>query len=266
VRSTLWRGLVAIAAAAAFARPAGAGDDPLTRARQLYNQQQFEAAVSAAEEARLAPTRADEADLVAARAYLERFRNSAASDDLSNARDRLRRLDPQRLSPHARTEYIIGLGEALYFDGEFGAAADVFESVLQGAELISGDARERVVDWWATAIDHDAKPRPEMDRRSIYQQARSRLGQELASHPGSGAAAYWLAAAARAQGDLQSAWEAAESGWVRAALAPDHGVALRADLDRLMTRVIVPERAKVSAVPPEALRQQWEEFKLRWSK
>src|ERR1700719_1643804 len=71
--------------------PAWAADDLLARARALYNQRQFQAAVSAAEQARLTPARADAADLVAARAYLERFRESAASDHLSNARDRLRR-------------------------------------------------------------------------------------------------------------------------------------------------------------------------------
>src|SRR5438105_4744022 len=86
-------GLVCIFAAAA---PSRAADDPLARARQLYNQHQYEAAVAAAEQARQTPARADAADLVAARAYLERFRGSAVSDDLTNARDRLRRLDPQR--------------------------------------------------------------------------------------------------------------------------------------------------------------------------
>jgi len=56
--------------------PLLAADDPLARARLLYNQGQFEAAVNAAEHARLTPARADAADLVAARAYLERFRAS----------------------------------------------------------------------------------------------------------------------------------------------------------------------------------------------
>src|SRR5450631_915798 len=81
-------------------------DDPLARARALYNQRQFQAAVSAAEQARLTPARADAADLVAARAYLERYRESAASDDLGNARDRLRRLDPARFAPRERVEYV----------------------------------------------------------------------------------------------------------------------------------------------------------------
>jgi hypothetical protein len=246
--------------------PASAADDPLARARLLYNQGQFEAAINAAEEARTVPARADAADLVAARAYLERFRESAATDDLANARERLRRLSPQRFAPRERTEYIVGLGEALYFEGAFGAAANVFDSVLQGTELLTGDARDRVLDWWATAIDRDTRPRPEIDRLTVYQRMRARLEDEISFHPASSTAAYWLAAAARSQGDLQAAWDAAQAGWVRAVLTPDHGAALRADLDRLVLRVIIPERAKVVAQSPDVLRADWESFKSRWEK
>jgi hypothetical protein len=246
--------------------PAWAADDPLARARALYNQRQFQAAVSAAEQARLTPARADAADLVAARAYLERYRESTASDDLANARDRLRRLDPARLAPRERVEYVVGLGETLFFEGSFGAAAGVFDSVLLGGDLLTGDARERVLDWWATAIDRDTRPRPEIDRQGVYQRVRTRMEQEVASHQGSAAAAYWTAAAARAQGDLQAAWDAAQAGWVRAPLASDRGAALRIDLDRLVLRAIVPDRAKATAQSPEALRLQWEQFKERWKR
>ena len=246
--------------------PARAADDPLARARALYNQGQFEAAINAAEQARLTPSRADAADLVAARAYLERFRASAAGDDLVNARDRLRRIDPQRFQPRDRTEYIVGLGEALYFDGAFGAAANVFDPILQGRDLLTGDARERVLDWGASALDRESKPRSEIERQGPYQRIRERMQEELATHPSSGTAAYWLAAAARAQGDVQAAWDAALAGWVRAPLSSDRGAALRADLDRLVNRAIVPDRAKATAQPPETLRQQWEQFKERWAK
>jgi hypothetical protein len=105
-----------------------------------------------------------------------------------------------------------------------------------------------------------------MDRQAVYQRVRLRLEDEIALHPGSSAASYWLAAAARAQGDLQGAWDAAQAGWVRAPLAPDKGAALRADLDRLVLRVIVPERSKVTAQPPDLLRAEWERFKSRWVK
>jgi hypothetical protein len=95
---------------------------------------------------------------------------------------------------------------------------------------------------------------------------RNRLEDELAQHPSSSAAAYWLAAAARAQGDLQAAWDAAEAGWIRAPLASDHGAGLREDLDQLVTQAIVPERAKVLAQPPDNIRGEWERFKARWDK
>jgi hypothetical protein len=244
--------------------PAWAADDPLAHARLLYNQRQYEAAVRAAEQARMTPARADAADLVAARAYLERFRETAASDDLTNARDRLRRLDPQKFGPRERAEYVVGLGETLFFEGAFGAAATVFDSVLNSRDALAGDARERVLDWWASAIDREAKPRPDIERQGVYQRIRTRMDEELATHPASGAAAYWIAAAARAQGDLQAAWDAAQAGWVRARLASDKGAVLRADLDRLVLRAIVPDRAKATAQSPETLRAEWERFKESW--
>jgi len=246
--------------------PAFAAEDLLAKALQLYNQRQFRAAIDAAEQARLIPVSADAADLIAARAYIERYRVSATADDLTNARDRFRRLSPDRFSPHERTEYIVGLGETLFFDDAFGAAANVFGSVLRGNDLLTGPARERVVDWWATAIDRDTRPRSEIDRQVAYQRLRDRLEEELAQHPSSGSAAYWLAAAARAQGDLQAAWNAAQSGWVRAMLSADHGTEIRSDLDRLVTQVLAAERAKALAQPPETLLTEWERFKARWSK
>jgi hypothetical protein len=257
--------LAALAALVLLASvPASAADDSLARARLLYNQRQFQAAVTAAEQARLTPARADAADLIAARAYLERFRESSASDDLTNARDRLRRLNTLRFGPRERAEYVVGLGQTLFFDGAFGAAANVFDSVLKSRDALADDARERLLDWWATAVDREAKPRSDIERQGVYQRIRARMEEELATHPASGAAAYWLAAAARAQGDLQGAWDAAQAGWVRAPLAADRGVALRADLDRLVLRAIVPDRARVTAQSPESLRTEWERFKERW--
>jgi hypothetical protein len=261
-RSAVFALLVAFMTAGA----AAGADDPLARARYLYNQQQYDAAVTAADQARLTPARADAADLVAARAYLERFRATSASDDLTNARDRLRRIDPQRFPPRERTEYVVGLGETLFFDGAYGAAAAVFDSVLQSRDLVADDARDQVLDWWASALDREARPRSDIDRQPVYQRVRGRMEEELAMHPGSAAAAYWLAAAARAQGDMQAAWNAAQAAWVRAPLTGTHGAALREDLDTLVLRAIVPERAKATAQPPEQLRAMWEQFKERWTR
>jgi len=259
---------LAVSAALVFAAIAGprAADDPLARARLLYNQGQWEAAIAAAELARQTPSRTDAADLVGARAYLERFRASDSADDLVNARERLRRIDPQHFAMNERAEYVVGLGEALFFEGSFGAAADVLDPIVRNPDVLAGDARERVLDWWASALDRDAKPRPEIDRQGVYQRIRARMEDELSTRPVSGTAAYWLAAAARAQGDVQAAWDAAIAAWVRAPLTSDRGVTLRADIDRLVLRAIVPDRAKVTAQTPESLRQQWEQFKERWAK
>jgi hypothetical protein len=252
--------VVAILAAA----PALGADDPLARARQLYNERNFAAAVELAEQARELPGRADSADLVAARAYLERYRDSGASEDLTSARDRLRRLDPEKFGPRERAEYVVGLGETLFFDGAFGAAATVFDSVLQSRDALADAARERVLDWWATAVDREAKPRSEMERQGVYLRIRSRMDEELAAHPSSATAIYWIAAAARSQGDHQGAWDAAQAGWVRARLVSDKGEGLRADLDRLVQRAIVPDRARATAQSPDLLRAEWERFKESW--
>ena len=239
-------------------------NDHLATARRLYNQGQFSAAIEAADRARSVAAAADSADLIAARAYLEQFRSSAAPDDLKTARERLRRIDPRRFLGRERTEYLVGVGEALYFEETFGAAASVFASVLPNLSGLSADAREYVLDWWASALDRDARQRPAIERQAVYQRILDRMSEEVSGNPGSRAACYWLAAAARGEGDLQSAWNAAEAGWLRAPLAADGGAALRADLELLVLNAIIPERARVLAQPPDALQHEWDGFKERW--
>jgi hypothetical protein len=250
------------------ATPLSAADpkDPLERARTLYNLGQFDAALAAAEEGGRMPARQDSADLIAARAFLERFRETAAPEDLTNARERLRRLNPERLGAAERVEYIVGLGEALFFGESAGAAAEVFESVLARREDLLPEARERVLDWWASAVDREVRPRPDIERQDVYRKLRERMQAELGANPASTVASYWLAAAAWAQGDLQAAWDAAQAGWVRAPLTSDRGVTLRGELDRLVQRGIAPARAKALAQPPDAVRLDWESFKERWNR
>ena len=113
------------------------------------------------------PERADSADLIAARALLERYRLSAAPDDLVQARERLRQLTPDRFVDRERLEFVIGLGEALYFDGAPGAAAAVFDSVLQSPDAPLLEGRDLVLDWWASAVDEDARPRTEFERQAL---------------------------------------------------------------------------------------------------
>ncbi len=101
------------------------------------------------------------------------------------------------------SEFVVGLGQALYFDNASGAAAQVFGSVLEGAKELAPASREHIVDWWLPRSIATAKPRPEIERQGIYQRIRDRMSAELALHTGNAAALYWAAAAARSQGTFR---------------------------------------------------------------
>ena len=254
--------VVLVAALASDAR-AQDGAHALAHARTSYNAREYDEAVSAADEARRTPDLAAAADLVAARALLERYRASAAAEDLAQARERLRRLDAAQLTPRERTEWLIGLGGALYFEETPGAAAVLFRTALGGAEL-DQSAREHLLDWWASALDRDARARPAPERLAIYQDISRRMTDELVENPTSGTASYWLAASAVGQSDWDGAWHAALAAWVRAPLTDDGGETLRADIERLIERAIVPSRAKRLSIEQTVVSEEWADFKSRW--
>jgi hypothetical protein len=158
----------------------------------------------------------------------------------------------------------------MYLEDRFGPAAELFATILERGEFPSPAARDRTLDWWATALDRAAHARPAAEQRVMYARIIDRMERELARDPGSTPASYWLAAAARGAGDLERAWDAAIAGWVRASLARDRGAALRADLDRLVLQAIVPERARRAAAGRDAaptiaaMQAEWELVKQRW--
>jgi hypothetical protein len=258
---------------------AGAAD-PLSEARRLYNLGQYEMAERLARDAASNPTLTDAARVVLGRIQLERFRQSQDPKDLITARESLKMVDPSRLDAAERVELAIGLAEALYLNNQYGAAASLFESVRQRSAILGGPAHERVLDWWATSMDRYAQQLTGDERTAVYQTVLKRMEDEIAEYPGSTAANYWLAAAARASGKLDRAWHEAMASWVRAPLAEDRGAGLRSDLDRLVTQAIIPERAERAArtappgpptrVDPKELQapmlEEWESFKRMWSK
>lgn len=244
--------------------------DALSRARQLYNLQQYDAAIDAASQARRAPNLADAADLVSARAYLERFRRSASGADLTAARDALARIQAAQLAPIERVELMVALAESLYLDDRAGAAAEEFEIALGHVDPRSAGSRERILDWWASAMDRQAQLGPEPERRALYTRLVGKMEEEVRQNPGSAVASYWLVAGARGRGDLERAWDAAVAGWVRASLAGSDAASLRSELDRIVSQAILPERARqmsargdsVQAVA--AMRREWDTLKMMW--
>jgi hypothetical protein len=251
--------------------PAAQAADPLTEARRLYNAGQYEAAERAAQAAMAIAGNADPARIVLGRVRLERFRQTADPADLSTAREALRTVDARTLDYTERLELTIGEAEVLFLDDRFGAAAELFASTLDSSVVLGALAHERVLDWWASARDRHAHRRAAEDRPAIYQRIIDRMEKELAVDPGSTPGGYWLVAAARGAGDLERAWQAAIAGWVRASLAHDRGAALRADLDRLVSQAIIPERAARleggdvgQAI--SGMQNEWDAFKAGWSR
>ena len=223
--------LVIVGLTGTFAATPARAADPLAEARRLYNLGQYDGAAKMAREAIKLTATAESARLVLGRVYLERYRQSADQEDKVHAREALRAVNSQGLDRRERAELIIGQGEALYLDDQFGAAVELFERALDGAEPLGPGARERLIDWWATAVDRLALTRPRDQREPVYARVISRMEKELAADPSSGPASYWLAAASRGAGNLDRALHAAMAGWVTASLGKDHGAALRADLD-----------------------------------
>ena len=71
--------------------------DPLSDARRLYNQGQYDAAEQAARDAARFPATADGARVVLGRIQLERYRRTPAAADLSGAISTLREVDTHLL-------------------------------------------------------------------------------------------------------------------------------------------------------------------------
>ncbi len=268
------RGVLSILAAAIWVLAAGsaaAQTDPLARAHDFYNQRLYDGAIRWATEARNVPAQADAAAIVLARAHLERYRQRMTGDDLDAARSALMPLDIARFTARDRLHWTIATGQLLYFDRRFGTAAEFFEAALGQVDLLEPGARDRLVEWWATALDQQAQLGPPAERQAIYRRILARAEEDLRRDDRSTIAAYWLAVAAVGIEDLDRAWAAAEAAWLRSSSATPAGATLRHDLDRLMASVIIPERARhLSPTNPQQamtlLQQQWAEMKEKYGR
>ena len=258
----------------AVALPQTPPPDPLTRARQAYNERRYEDAITAANEASKLAGLKEAAALVTARAMLERFRDATAPNeaDLSEARRLLKELNQSKLSARDHVELLVGLGEALYLENSFGAAEVYFSRALARVGATDADTRELIFEWWATTLDHQAQFGPQAERRPLYTRILEKAEAELARRESSAVASYWLAAAAQGVDDLERSWGAAQAGWIHAGHLGPRGVQLRADLDRLVRQLILPERARRlthEGDPRAALDiylTEWEDFKKRWGR
>ena len=245
--------------------------DALGEARRLYNSGMFDDAERLARTAIEQPAHANSARVVLGRIQLEKFRKAPSQTFLADARQSLREVDPLALDPRERLELTLGFAETLFLEDRFLAAAEMFAPVIDASTTLGPAAHARVLDWWASAVDRYAQTRSSFERPTIYARITERMNAELARDPGSVPAGYWVVAAARGSGDLDRAWSVASAAWIRAVLAPDRGVILRGDLDRLVVHALIPERAarlnpKDSTVALTGLLSEWEAFKAGWTR
>jgi hypothetical protein len=241
----------------------------LARARSLYNQRQFDGAIEAAKAAQKTAATADPATVVLARAHLERYRERADPSDLSAARGALGTVRAASLDARDHIDFLMALGEALFFEDDYGAAAQLFESGIDGAFAQGPATAEAMLEWWGSATERHADALERGLRMAAFGRLRDRMALQLARHPGSAAAAYWVVVATRGAGDPAAAWDAAIAGWVRARLASGRSAQLRADLDKLVLEGIIPDRVQTLAPDRRGqaisdLRTEWAVVKERW--
>jgi len=240
----------------------------LAKARTLYNERQFEAAIEAAGVARLVAATADAAAIVQARAHLERYRERADPADLSAARAALSSVRAGGLDTRDRVEFLLALGESLFLEDDFGAAAEIFESALDSA-WEDDDLHDALLDWWASAIERQAATLPRELRQAAFERLGARMRGELANDATSATATYWAIVGLRGAGNAVRAWDSAVAGWARARLMGDRTAQFRSDINRLVLDGIIPDR--VSSLSPDQrgaaeaqLKADWELVKEKW--
>ena len=249
--------------------PALAQRAELAKARAAYNEQRFDEAVEAALAAQKVPATSDEATLVLSRAYLERYRQRANPADLAAARSQLGNVRVSNIDARDHVDFLMALGETLFFEENYGAAAELFESGLDGAIAQGPTTGEAMLDWWGSAVERQADGLEREPRERVFGHMRDRMARELARNPGSAASAYWIVVATRGAGDPVAAWDAAIAGWVRARIAGNRAATLRADLDKLVLEGIIPDRVRLLSADKRGqaesdLRTEWAVVKERW--
>ena len=269
----MWRRwLVVVALTALGAAPLYAAEPPsLIKARELYNQRDYDGAIDAAGEARRLADWADTAAVVQGRAFLERYRQRNDPKDLMAGREALHSASPRavKLAPRDYVDLLVGLGQYMYLAETFGPASEVFDTALSQSFLLSPQERLRLLEWWANATNEAAQTRPAEHRRIVFERLMQRMEEEIHRDASSPVANYWLAVAARGAGDIERAWDAATAAWVRSSLSPEAAAKMREDLDLFVTKVLVPDRVRQrggreTQETSRVMLEEWEQVKQEW--
>jgi len=246
----------------------------LERARAYYNEGRYDESIAAATAASSRPEAVPSATLIIARSHLGRYRASGDAKELDAARAALVTLNPRALVPQEAIEWQIGAGTALFFENQFGPAADMFSTVVPVARERLNDAEfEKLVEWWGSTQARLAETLTGDARRVAYERLRNDATREVQRNPLSRPATYWMIVGLRGAGNLEEGWSAAVSGWIRFG-GPTGGEKLRADLDRFVVQTLIPERAqaktgqrldtKTALNEIAVMTEDWRNLTTRW--
>jgi hypothetical protein len=252
-----------------------AAQTDLEHARLMYNAGIFDEAIATAESARAAASTASSAALIIARARLERFRLYGNPDEVDQARGELVSLNVADLSRQELMEWQIGLAAALFFQQQYGAAAEWLRVLIPSARVQLGSGEvEKLLEWWAASTLQVAETLHGGARVEKYRELLRAMENEQQGEPWSRAATYWVIVASRGAGDFDRAWDEAIAGWIRAK-ALDRSVELRADIDRFVIETVIPERVQMrtglrldiglTTGEVAAMTAEWKALTRRWS-
>ena len=166
------------------------------------------------------PATADSATVVLARAHLERYRERANPDDLSAARVALGTVRVSNLDTRDHVDFLMALGEALFFEDDYGAAATLFESGIDRAIAQGTETGEAMLEWWGSAVERHADgARARRPRQRVQALARADERASCREIPDRPRPRTSSSSATRGSGEPIEAWNAAIAGWVRARMA-----------------------------------------------
>lgn len=241
----------------------------LAKARAHYNAGRYDLAIDTARVARRLAETADAASVVLARAHLQRYRESADPADLSAGREALGQARVDSLVARDRLEWMLALGQALFLEDNFGAAALTFESGLDGAVAADPALGDAMLEWWGSAVERQAVGMGREARAELFERVASWSLRAMTRDPQSASAAYWYVVALRGESEPQAAWDAAVAAWARARMMGDRAATLRADLDKVVLEGVLPDRVRQVAADQRAsvelqLKAEWEAVKEKW--
>ena len=268
------RGLRVLLALLVCSRAAGGVGAPsipaLAKARALYNAGDYDGAISAA-----AVARRDPAARRRRRAGHRARRISSATGSAPTppiwraAREALGVVRVRALTPRDQVDLLVGLGQSLYLGETSAPPRSCSTPRSSRASLLPERDRLLLLDWWATALDREAQTRPADRRARVLRAHRRADGGELRQRSGERGRELL----ARGRRPRQPATSIAPGmprsppGCARRS-TPERR-ALRADLDRLVTQALIPERARTRPAREQpdsmaALRAEWDLVKQQW--